>query len=704
MRLRWLVSLSALALLLVSCSGSDIPTQPPTPVATTITLSASSLSFTSLGQSQQLTATVADQKGQLMASANVAWTSSSTAVVNVSAAGLVTSVGIGTASISATSGSASANVSASVQQLPASVSVSPDSLVLRAPGDTATLKARVQDGGGADVVGASVTWVSSDSTTVTVSNAGLVTAVANGPAAVTAQAGGLKATVIARVRGSSIAVTVTGDGDPLKDVAVWLTDPAGVARKDTTDVQGKALFRNLKSGEHTVTLQQTPTGLEVSSAQKVQVGEDQRMDVAFIGRFAPAQVLGRATAWGKPVVGAKVRLEGRDTTEVTVDSVGTFRVDSISRGDYKLRIFSYDPNAVRFRETIVSQFLASKENLIEFFGRPATQPTWTSISAGWYHACGVTSTHEAYCWGQNVEGQLGDGTSTWRLYPALVAGDHEWASISAGYLHTCGVTTGGAAYCWGRGSYGKLGDGSGLNQLSPVAVSGGHTWAAVLAGGYHTCGVTTGGTGYCWGYNNHGAGGNVYGNRAIPSPVDGDLKWSSISPGFLHTCGVTTAAAGYCWGEGPNGELGDGTRTAGRFAPGPVAGNLVFKAVSADDNHSCGLSDTGHAFCWGRNGDGRLGDGTTLDRLSPVAVTGGHTFVALSASNAHTCGLNPFGEAYCWGSAPALLGGGHQWSQVEVGNGACGLTTGGSAYCWWGTLGDGTANGSSVPVRVGGEW
>ena len=116
-----LCALTVLTLLAVSCGGDDLPTEPETPAATTVDLSSSALSFTSLGASEQVAATVKDQNAVLMSEATVTWTSADEAIATVSSTGLVTSVGNGSATITATSGSASESASVTVEQAAASI-------------------------------------------------------------------------------------------------------------------------------------------------------------------------------------------------------------------------------------------------------------------------------------------------------------------------------------------------------------------------------------------------------------------------------------------------------------------------------------------------------------------------------------------------------------------------------------------------------
>ena len=371
---------------------------------------------------------------------------------------------------------------------------------------------------------------------------------------------------------------------------------------------------------------------------------------------------------------------------------------------------------------------ASVENLTPVdFSITAVDPsvilTFTAVSAGGSHTCGVTDAGAAYCWGENPFGQLGDGTTTQRLTPAPVAGELSFVEVSAlGARHTCGLTAAGAAYCWGQNMLGQLGDGTTTPRLTPVPVAGGLSFVALSAGTLHTCGVTTAGAAYCWGGNTNGQLGDeptAPSERLTPSLVAGNLTFASVSARGFYTCGVTVEGAAYCWGDNSEGQLGDGT-TGQRLTPVPVAGSLSFTSISAGFSHSCGLTAAGVAYCWGSNSFGQLGDGTTTQRLIPVPVVGEVSFTMVSAGGGATCGAAVAGAAYCWGDnsegqlgngttdqrlTPGPVAGELDFAALSAGGGhTCGLAAAGSAYCWGdnrsGQLGDGTTTDRHMPTGV----
>jgi hypothetical protein len=283
------------------------------------------------------------------------------------------------------------------------------------------------------------------------------------------------------------------------------------------------------------------------------------------------------------------------------------------------------------------------------------------VSSGYEHTCGVTIDDRIYCWGLNYFGQLGNGTQGSDHFsvatPAEIVGGRRYKQVRAGYSHTCAITRANEAFCWGENSQGQLGDGTLTWRPAPRRVLGGLAWRALGGGGVHTCGVTQADQVYCWGLNNHGQLG--IGNispRLKPVPVSGGRQFRQVEAGGYHTCAVTTSSVAYCWGLNFMGALGDGTTTE-RLTPGAVAGQRRFDHVSAGDLHTCGVTLAGRGFCWGRNEYGHLGDGTLANRLTPVQPGGGLELRQISAGLFHTCGVTTDDRAYCWGSG-GLLGDG----------------------------------------------
>jgi alpha-tubulin suppressor-like RCC1 family protein len=212
-----------------------------------------------------------------------------------------------------------------------------------------------------------------------------------------------------------------------------------------------------------------------------------------------------------------------------------------------------------------------------------------------------------------------------QVVPAPITGTFTFTSIASGAYHSCGLTETGAAYCWGRNNRGQLGDGtSGTDRGAPVPVSGGLAFVALVGGAEHTCGIATNGAAYCWGYNAFGQLGNAsvprFTSALTPVLVDGGHTFASLGTGDSHTCGVTASGSGYCWGWNQNGQLGDGSTESSRGSPAPVAGGLQFTAIVGGRDHSCGLTTTGSAWCWGWTDQGRVGDEFIR------AVAGGLTF------------------------------------------------------------------------------
>ena len=375
---------------------------------------------------------------------------------------------------------------------------------------------------------------------------------------------------------------------------------------------------------------------------------------------------------------------GGSSMTINTTGLGDIRkFTQISSGDNHTCAISIDGNSYCWGGNAYGQLgngntTSSNVPVLVSQGERPDGVTFTSISTGTSHSCGIGSDGNGYCWGINNMGQLGNGnTGTNSNVPVLVSqgarpSNVTFTSISAGNAHSCGVGSNSEGYCWGWNSAGQLGNGNtGTSSNIPVLVNqgarpGGVTFSSISASRSYSCGLGSNGQGYCWGYNEFGqlGNGNTGTNSNTPVLVSqgarpADVTFKSIDTGYSHACAVGSNNQGYCWGNGGSGELGDGYATGSNtpvlVSQGARPGGVTFSSISAGHSYSCGLGSNGQSYCWGYNGYGQLGDGTTETRITPVLVNQGArpadvTFSSISTEIFHICGIGSDGNGYCWGS------------------------------------------------------
>lgn len=201
---------------------------------------------------------------------------------------------------------------------------------------------------------------------------------------------------------------------------------------------------------------------------------------------------------------------------------------------------------------------------------------WTMILAAHLSTCGLTTDGVVYCWGPDQPGRLGLGDigGSFNRPTTPIASSERFVYLSGKEQHFCAVTAAGDAYCWGLNTSGELGNGtSGDTIPTPTLVSGGHKFAQIQVSRSFTCGLTFDGDAYCWGLADDGRLGNGATSGIYPEPVlvQGGHKFQQISTGHRHVCGMTMDGTIYCWGWGGVNQLGNGS-TDDQILPTPVPG------------------------------------------------------------------------------------------------------------------------------------
>ena len=332
--------------------------------------------------------------------------------------------------------------------------------------------------------------------------------------------------------------------------------------------------------------------------------------------------------------------------------------------------------------------------------KPSDAPadfTYVQVSAGSRHSLALGSDGNAYAWGYNTFGQLGDGTTTPRITPGRVSKpantppDFTYVQVSTGQYHSLALGSDGNAYVWGDNAYGELGDGTETNKNTPIKVRKpantppDFTYVQVNGGWQQTLALGSDGNAYAWGYKGKGVLGDGTPDNGMnnwrttpvkvmpPADAPADFTYMQVSTGSNHSLAVGSDGYAYAWGWNKYGQLGNNTSDNNdnpvpvrvRDPNSPTDENKGLKAVqvSSGQYHSLALGSDGNAYAWGWNPYGQLGNNTSdtsetkanpvpvrvRDPNSPTDENKGLKAVQVSAGWEHSLALGSDGNAYAWG-------------------------------------------------------
>jgi len=301
------------------------------------------------------------------------------------------------------------------------------------------------------------------------------------------------------------------------------------------------------------------------------------------------------------------------------------------------------------------------------------------LTAGSQHTCALLDNYVIQCWGANGDGELGLGHRVDGLLPQPLLRAHHTTALtgvsafSSRVAHSCAVMSDHSVQCWGENRNSQLGDNIDVSSPIPVPVKDA-TGLSLLTnvsqagtGRDHSCALLLDSTMTCWGSGSAGQlGHGIFANSGLPVTVrnkadtDNLTGINAFAPGLNHTCVLLANTQVQCWGDNSSGQLGNND-TAPSALPVDVkdtTGTGVLSGVleiTAGDAHTCALLPDHTVQCWGKNTQGQLGNGLTLDSLTPVITRNFNDTADLSGVDSviagfdHTCALMTDTSVQCWG-------------------------------------------------------
>lgn len=279
------------------------------------------------------------------------------------------------------------------------------------------------------------------------------------------------------------------------------------------------------------------------------------------------------------------------------------------------------------------------------------------VAAGERHTCVLDAEGAVSCFGSNLQGQLGQATNVGSASsPLLVTLPGPAAYLDVSYLHSCAILTSGKLYCWGENVETQLGQGDAPdeNQSTPVSVTDFSDFVSVACGQGHTLALRESGELYGWGRNTTGQiglGDGMPNRIRVPTLITGATPLASLDAGQDSACGLAKDGSAWCWGSGIEQHLGTFSEDT-VLTPRAVAGVPTLTSISLDTFHTCALDEQARLWCFGRAIEGQLGLGdnrSVQPEPAEVPAPSGDGWLAVSAGRFFTCGVTTDERVYCAG-------------------------------------------------------
>lgn len=340
----------------------------------------------------------------------------------------------------------------------------------------------------------------------------------------------------------------------------------------------------------------------------------------------------------------------------------------------------------------------------------------SKLAAGSNHACAIDAASNLWCWGDNLEGQLGpsaplrNGTPI-DPQPTLTGA---WTAVAAGSRHTCGIHA-GQIVCWGRNDQNQSG---GNNPANTVELPGAVAPSKLFAGDEASCATDGMGKLYCWGKIDQTATALATPTQILPGQLA--EPWAVIAPGNHHTCAIFNRdLPAHCWGENTHKQL---ARPGGSVAltNSAAIGGHAFIDISVNEFSTCGITVDNELQCYGRPGSGHLGPYMGPSTETAVEVGDGFVWTDIALGFDHACGIAN-GKVRCYGvNTAGAMGNGFgshltpDLVSLPSGLDAAAIVSGrefscardvtGTVFCWGvnrsGELGNGEVASTRTPVLV----